>query len=108
MEITIMKHNWEEFEKGNAAYLRALTGEEIKYYSQLGESLVELNVVETTKLAPADKYLDSMTHCLNAAYSVVNLPQKMILNWLSAVHALGYRLKERVRLADHQTYPNAK
>ena len=89
MEIVIMKLNWEEFKKGNTAYLRALNGEEIKFYHRLCESLVELNVVETDKLTLADKYLDSMTQWLNAAYNVVNLPQKMMLNWLSAVHELG-------------------
>jgi hypothetical protein len=55
----------------------------------LCESLVELNVVKTNKLTLPDKYLDSMTQWLNAAYNVVNLPQKMMLNWLSAVHELG-------------------
>jgi hypothetical protein len=89
MEIVIMKDNWEEFKKGNTAYLRALNGEEIKSYHRLCESLVELNVVKTNKLTLPDKYLDSMTQWLNAAYNVVNLPQKMMLNWLSAVHELG-------------------
>jgi|MudIll2142460700_1097286.scaffolds.fasta_scaffold01436_4 glutathione peroxidase-family protein len=90
MEIVIMKHNWEEFKKGNAGYLRALNGEEIKFYNRLGESLVELNVAETSKLAPAYKYLDCTTQWLNAAYNVVDLPQKMMLNWLSAVRELGH------------------
>lgn len=84
-----MKHNWEEFKKLNTAYLRALNGEEIKFYHRLCESLVELNVVETNKLSLADKYLDSMAQWMNATYNVVNLPQKMMLNWLSAVHELG-------------------
>ncbi|MBP1745817.1 MAG: hypothetical protein H6Q54_432 [Deltaproteobacteria bacterium] len=93
MEIVIMKHNWEEFEKGNAAYLRALNGEEINFYNRLGESLVELNVVETNKLASTDKYMDYMTQWLNTAYNVVNLPQKLMLNWLSTVHKLGHSSK---------------
>ena len=89
MEIVIMKDNWEEFKKGNTAYLRALSGAEIEFYHPLCESLVELNVAETNKLTLADKYLDSMTQWLNATCKVVNLPQKMMLNWLGAVHELG-------------------
>jgi len=95
MEIVIMKHNWEEFKKGNTTYLRALNGEEINFYDRLCESLVELNVVEANKLTLANKYLDPMTQWLNATYNVSNLPQKMMLNWLSAVHVLGYSLKDR-------------
>jgi hypothetical protein len=93
MEITIMKHNWKEFEKGHAAYLRALNSEEIKYYNRLGESLVELSIAETNKLAPVDKYLYSMAQWLNATYSVVILPQKMMLNWLSTMHKCGHGVK---------------
>jgi len=89
MEIVIMKDNWEEFKKGNTAYLRALNGEEIKFYHPSCESLVELNVAETNKLTLSDKYFYSMTQWLNATCKVVNLPQKMMIEWLSAVHELG-------------------
>jgi hypothetical protein len=88
MEIVIMKDNWEEFKKGNTKYLRALKREEIKYFKLLHESLIELNVVERKKPALADEYTNYVTPWLNTAYNFINLPQKMILNWLSAVNEL--------------------
>ena len=93
MEITLMRHNWEEFEKGNVTFLRALTDEEIKYYNCLGEGLVDLSIAETKKLAPAEKYLYSMAQWLSAAYTVVNWPQKMMLHWLSTMDECGRSLK---------------
>lgn len=88
MEIVIMKDNWEDFKKGNTAYLRALKGEDIEYYSLLHESLVKLNVAETNRPALADEYVNCISHWLNTAYDFVNLPQKMMLNWLGAMHNL--------------------
>jgi hypothetical protein len=89
MEIVIMKDNWEDFKKGNTAYLRALKGEDFEYYSLLHENLVELNVTERNKPALVDDYVNCTSHWLNTAYDCVNLPQKMMLNWLGTVHNLG-------------------
>lgn len=82
MEILIMKHNWEEFKKGNTTYLRALNAEEINFYNRLGESVVTVNAAETNIPSLVVRYLDCTTQWLNAVYNVVDLPQKIMLNWL--------------------------